>query len=49
MKNSASVIHSLDIDPYGNITNWPHDFFGDLTGDLLEMTEKGLERQLSQQ
>lgn len=49
MENGASVVKSLDIDPFGNIRNWPKDFFGDLTGDLLQMAEKGLERQLSQQ
>ncbi|WP_281249646.1 DUF3696 domain-containing protein [Nonomuraea wenchangensis] len=25
---AASTIDRLDLDPFGNITNWPDDFFG---------------------
>jgi predicted ATPase len=34
-----SVIHELKVDEYGNIENWPQDFFGDEMGDLSAMTE----------
>jgi predicted ATPase len=42
-----SEINELKIDSYGNITNWPHDFFGDEIGDLSAMTEAAAERRSS--
>lgn len=44
--SGESRITPLDLDPYGQIRNWPQDFFGDLTGDMLDMMEAGLERKL---
>ena len=35
----------LIIDEFGNIENWPEDFFGDEMGDLFAMTEAQRERQ----
>lgn len=32
-------IEELDVDDYGNIRNWPEDFFGDEMGDLVARTE----------
>ena len=32
------VIEALEVDLYGNIANWPKDFFGDEVGDLVQMT-----------
>jgi predicted ATPase len=43
-----SEIHELKVDEYGNITNWPQDFFGDEMGDLAAMTEAAAERQSRQ-
>jgi predicted ATPase len=40
-----SEIHELKLDEYGNITNWPQDFFGDEMGDLAAMTEAAVERR----
>jgi hypothetical protein len=40
-----SEIHELKVDEYGNITNWPLDFFGDEMGDLTAMTEAAAERR----
>jgi predicted ATPase len=45
MGGMASQIEALDIDEYGNIANWPKDFFGDSTGDLIAMTEAALLHQ----
>jgi AAA15 family ATPase/GTPase len=42
----SSEIASLDVDMFGNIKNWPRDFFGDLTGDMLEMMDLGLKRKI---
>jgi predicted ATPase len=37
-----STITSLQVDNGGNIINWPRDFFGDLTGDLIKMAETNI-------
>ncbi len=37
--NGEAEIKELDIDKYGNIKNWPENFFGDELGDLIAMTE----------
>lgn len=41
----ASTIERLKIDEFGNIANWPENFFGDEMGDLFAMTEAQRERQ----
>ncbi len=43
--NGASKIDKLDMDEFGNITNWPENFFGDEMGDLFAMTEAQRKRQ----
>ena len=45
-KQGASQLQTLDLDPFGNITNWPKDFFGDEMGDLLAMSEAAMKRQM---
>jgi len=40
-----SKIDELEMDEYGNITNWPENFFGDEMGDLFAMTKAQRERQ----
>lgn len=42
----GSKIRELEIDPFGNISNWPEDFFGDEMGDLAAMTEAAMARQI---
>ena len=41
----VSTIDRLQMDEFGNITNWPPKFFGDEMGDLLAMTKAQRERQ----
>lgn len=40
-----STIERLKMDEFGNIANWPENFFGDEMGDLFAMTEAQRERQ----
>jgi predicted ATPase len=40
-----SKLEELNVDPYGNIPNWPKDFFGDEMGDLAAMTKAGIQRR----
>lgn len=42
---SGSQMQLLEVDEYGNITNWPDNFFGDEIGDLSAMTEAAIRRQ----
>lgn len=44
MENSASRIEKLQVDLYGNIANWPENFFGDEMGDLNAMTQAAMRR-----
>ncbi|MGO9454036.1 MAG: DUF3696 domain-containing protein [Candidatus Binataceae bacterium] len=41
----GSTINKLEVDEFGNITNWPIHFFGDELGDLAAMTDAALLRQ----
>ena len=41
----TSEIERLEMDEFGNITNWPENFFGDEMGDLFAMTKAQRERQ----
>jgi predicted ATPase len=45
-EHGKSSISELQVDDYGNIRNWPRDFFGDLTTELYEIAQLGLKRQL---
>jgi hypothetical protein len=45
MKGSESGIKKLELDLFGNISNWPAGFFGDEMGDLIAMTEAAIDRQ----
>ncbi len=41
-----SHLQQLDLDSFGNIRNWPDNFFGDEMGDLVAMTEAAMQRQM---
>lgn len=43
--DNQSTLQELTVDPYGNIINWPQDFFGDEMGDLAEMTRAAARRR----
>jgi predicted ATPase len=45
-QDGSSNLIPLEIDPYGNIANWPPNFFGDEMGDLFAMTEAAMKRQM---
>ena len=48
MNEGTSEIERLNVDNYGNITNWPENFFGDATGDLIEKTKAEMKRKKEQ-
>ncbi len=45
MDDAASKIEQLDVDMFGNISNWPKDFFGDEMGDLVAMVDAEARRK----
>ena len=45
INDGTSEIERLKVDEYGNISNWPQDFFGDDIGDLVEKTKVEMQRR----
>jgi len=45
--DGTSQLVPLELDTYGNINNYPQDFFGDEMGDLVAMTEAAMHRQMN--
>ena len=43
--NGNSKTERLNVDEYGNISNWPQNFFGDEMGDLVEKTKAEMQRR----
>jgi predicted ATPase len=44
---NGSAIDRLEIDSYGDIRNWPPDFFGDEVEDVAVQAEVGMQRRLA--
>ena len=45
INDGTSEIERLNMDEYGNIRNWPQNFFGDEMGDLVEKTKAEMQRR----
>lgn len=45
-RQGTSHLQPLELDQYGNITNWPDNFFGDEFGEIAAMQEAAIKRQL---
>ena len=43
--SGVSACERLEVDEFGNIANWPENFFGNEMGDLLAMAQAQMERQ----
>ena len=43
--DGTSNLRTLEVDRFGNISNWPEDFFGDQFGEIAAMSEAALARQ----
>jgi predicted ATPase len=48
-RGGASVIERLNMDPYGNITNWPDDFFGNSFQEAAAMNLAARRRAIREQ
>ncbi|MEP6987906.1 MAG: DUF3696 domain-containing protein, partial [Chloroflexota bacterium] len=42
--DNGSTIEQVKVDTFGQVLNWPENFFGDITGDLEAMTFAALQR-----
>ena len=45
VEEGVSTVDQLEVDLYGNIANWPQDFFGDQFGEIASMSEAALKRR----
>jgi len=43
--SGVSACERLEVDEFGNIANWPENFFGNEMGDLFAMAQAQMERQ----
>ena len=43
--NGGSTLTALDVDLFGNIKNWPQDFFGDEFGEMAAITKAAMQRK----
>ena len=43
--DGTSEIEPLKMDEYGNVSNWPRDFFGDDAGDVVERAKAEIKRR----
>ncbi len=43
--NGSSEIEKLQVDLFGDISNWPDNFFGDIQGDIYLQSLAGLDRR----
>jgi predicted ATPase len=46
-EQGVSRLSALEVDDFGNILNWPPNFFGDEMGDLAAMAEAAMRRQIA--
>ena len=48
ISRGVSKLQELDLDLFGNIVNWPKNFFGDEFGEMAAMTQATMERKKRQ-
>jgi predicted ATPase len=48
-ENGGSRLTPLDVDLFGNILNWPKEFFGDQFGEMAAMTKAAMERKKAEE
>lgn len=42
-------LEALQVDIFGNIDNWPENFFGDITGDIFAQTDAALQKRINEE
>jgi predicted ATPase len=46
---NAVALEELQLDIFGNIANWPENFFGDEMGEIAARTQAAMERRKKEQ
>jgi len=49
ISRTPAILEPLQIDLFGNIQNWPENFFGDEMGDITGQAKAAMQRRISQQ
>ena len=44
--NAPATLEPLQIDTYGNIKNWPENFFGDEMGDIMKQANAAMQKRM---
>lgn len=44
---TPAVLEPLEVDAFGNIKNWPDNFFGDEMGDITAQSMAAMSRRMS--
>ncbi len=45
---TPATLDTLEIDSYGNIRNWPENFFGDEMEDIIEQTKAAMKKRMEE-
>ena len=45
---TPATLDPLQIDMFGNIQNWPENFFGDEMGDITEQAKAAMKKRMQQ-
>ena len=48
LEDPPAKLERLEIDEFGNIQNWPENFFGDEMGDILAQAKAGMQNRMQQ-
>ncbi|MCY4541317.1 MAG: DUF3696 domain-containing protein [Rhodobacteraceae bacterium] len=49
VSGSTSKLEALQLDEFGNIKNWPKDFFGDEMGDILNQAKAAMKKRMQRE
>lgn len=44
-----ATLEKLQVDIFGNIDNWPKNFFGDIAGDIFAQTDAALDKRIKEE
>ena len=48
VSEDPAKLDPLQIDTFGNVLNWPENFFGDEMGDITEQAKAAMKKRMSQ-
>ena len=48
-ENEKAVLEPLQVNLFGDISNWPKEFFGDISGDIFAQTKAALDARINEE